>query len=266
MFLHFENNFVYLFFTLRYETLDIKQFDILDNVITFSENDLLRIVQTNFTFESQKSKKIFSYDSISDQLSERYFQSKPVVNIEKMFVFEYADEISDSTVFNKLSDIILQENLELSIQVEVFFDFKNINEISEAMNVTKTIINYGKATSAIPNQCLSAFIRRIYSESLIKDIEQIMKSNTMEKCFMKNLKHISVILMMKKALLYTLENQDPFENLHGSFKSNDEINLLIPVNHVFVTSFTSVIFQMVTFQLHLLTDQEFSFYSEYRYY
>ena len=62
MFLHFENNFVYLFFTLRYETLDIKQFDILDNVITFSENDLLRIVQTNFTFEYQKSKKIFSYD------------------------------------------------------------------------------------------------------------------------------------------------------------------------------------------------------------
>ena len=82
---------------------------------------------------------------------------------------------------------------------------------------------------------------------------------------MKNLKHISVILMMKKALLYTLENQDPFEDLHGLFKSQDKIDLLIPMNQVFVTSFTSVIFQMVTFQLHSLTDEEFACYSEYKY-
>lgn len=246
--------------------MDIKQFDIVENIISFSENnDLLRIIQTNFTFESEKEKKIFRFDCITDQISDRYFQSKPVISIENMFLFEYADEINDNTVFAKLSDIIAQENLELSVQVEVFFDFKNINEISEAMNITKTLINYGKATSASPDLSLSLFIRKIYPESFIKDIEQILKSNTMDRCCMKNLKHISVILMMKKALLYTLENQDPFEDLHGLFKSQDKIDLLIPMNQVFVTSFTSVIFQMVTFQLYSLTDEEFACYSEYKY-
>lgn len=94
--------------------------------------------------------------------------------MQRMFIFEYADEIRNSAIFNKLHEIVPQQNLELIIQADVFNDFKNVNEISEALNIIKTIIKFGKATSANSDQYVAMFLKKIYVENSRRNFEQIL--------------------------------------------------------------------------------------------
>jgi hypothetical protein len=62
-----------------------------------------------------------------------------------------------------------------SIQLQITNEFKNINELSEALNILKIIINYAAATSVEPDQPISYFIKRIYFDN-IKNSETVLKS------------------------------------------------------------------------------------------
>ena len=67
--------------SIEYEKLDAGLFENQDFAIIFNENnDLLRIVQANFIFESKNLN--FNYENISDQICERLFQSRPLINME----------------------------------------------------------------------------------------------------------------------------------------------------------------------------------------
>lgn len=46
-----------------------------------SENELVRIVQSNFSFNSVHSTFVFQYESISERIVERYFQAKPLIDL-----------------------------------------------------------------------------------------------------------------------------------------------------------------------------------------
>lgn len=71
-----------LSFFLSYEVVDVKLFDNPEYLIHFDENDdLLRIIQTNFTYDSKNSKCIFRYENITNQIIDKYFQTKPLINI-----------------------------------------------------------------------------------------------------------------------------------------------------------------------------------------
>lgn len=47
-----------------------------------SDNDILRIAQSNFSYISSESKYIFRYESITEKITERYFQRKPLIDLE----------------------------------------------------------------------------------------------------------------------------------------------------------------------------------------
>lgn len=52
-----------------------------------SVNELLRIVQSNFTFDSAQSTFSFRFDSISDQIIQRYFQRRPLIDLDVCFIY-----------------------------------------------------------------------------------------------------------------------------------------------------------------------------------
>ena len=65
--------------------------------------------------------------------------------------------------------------------------------------------------------------------------------------------------MMKRSVLYTINNQDPFDYLNPAFKSNDSIELLdlnlLDSNSILVSVLIAV-FQIITFDLSALNNEE----------
>lgn len=186
------------------------------------------------------------------KIIDKYFQTKPLINILQIPLFEYADEINDSALFYRLNEIIVQKSLDLATQAEIFNEFKTINEVSEGLNHLKIVINYAKATSANSEEKVSSFMKKIYRENSMKNFEMILKLNISEKCYLKHLKHVCIILMMRKSFFYSLSNQDPFENLNPAFKEySNETSLLLAFDLILITSLSFVIYQLITYLLSL---------------
>lgn len=80
-------------------------------------------------------------------------------------------------MFNKLQEIITQENLDLGTQTVIFKEFKTMNETSEALNIIKIVINYSKAASANSNLSISSFIKKIYADESLRHVELVLKFN-----------------------------------------------------------------------------------------
>ena len=75
---------------------------------------------------------------------------------------------------------ILKEFIDQVIQMKIFNEFKAIGEISDALNITKIIINYAMTTSSSGDESLNKFIARIYSESTLKSAQSNLKFNVSE--------------------------------------------------------------------------------------
>ena len=72
--------------------------------------------------------------------------------------------------------IKLKEPLDVNLQFEIIEDFKKINELSEALNTLKIIINYAMTTSANTDELVSHFIKKIYSDLEIRSAEFFLKT------------------------------------------------------------------------------------------
>lgn len=77
------------FINFRHEIFDVKLFENPEYIIQFEENDdLLRIIQFNFSYDSKNSKCIFRYENITNQIIDKYFQTKPLINIPVISVIK----------------------------------------------------------------------------------------------------------------------------------------------------------------------------------
>lgn len=238
--------------------MSIDMFENADLIVKFDENnDLFRLVQANFTYDSKLLKCIYKFRNIENQLINRYLRAKPKIDLQHMQLFEYSDEINDLSIFKQIEQKTL---LDLTTQIDLIDEFNKINEISEALNTLKVVINYASTLSADSTETINSFIRKIYSndQSLYKLSEQILKTKIIEKCQLKHLKHVWILLMMKRGILYTINNQDPFDHLPESFKTDKPIEFntsLLDSNSVWV-SVLVVFYQIITFDLSLLHGEE----------
>jgi hypothetical protein len=224
---------------LRTEPIDVRTIVNREFVINYDLNrDLLPIVKSNFSYNAIDSTCKFRYQSITDKIVDRYFQTKAFINLKTIPLYEYADEINDFTLFSKLNEIIQQvsrvvvfcllfflllvyklmkiltiskEIMDAKNQMDVFNDFKNINQTADALNVLKIIINYARTTSAKGDEIISNFIKRIYLDSTLANYEQILKPNIAFNCELRHLRHIWLILMTKRAYLYTINRTVRYE-------------------------------------------------------
>ena len=157
-----------------------KKSELFDNrdylVITNKTNDLSRIVQANFSYDSKNLKCVFKYDNIESQIIDKYLRTKPNIDLNTIPKFEYSDEITDFIIFKRLNDSIHQESLDINLQTEIVDDFKKTNEISEALNALKIIINYAMTTSSNSNETVINYMKKIYTELEIKSSEAALKN------------------------------------------------------------------------------------------
>lgn len=237
--------------SLEYAANNIELFENENAIIRFDENsDLFRLVQANFTYDLKNLKCVYNYRNIENQLINRYLRSKALIDLNSIKLFEYADEISDLILLRKLEHNCL---LDLVTQCDINDEFKKIDEISEALNIVKIIINYASTLSVRSSESLSSFIKKIYSNdsNLVKHAEQMLKTKIVDKCNLGHLKHIWLILMMKKSIMYTKHNQDPFDYLNSAFKDEiefDDALKMIDTNSLLV-SVLLVLYQIITFDL-----------------
>jgi hypothetical protein len=104
--------------------LDINQFDNQDFIIQFgSKTNLLRLITSNYEFDSKNSKLIFDYHKIQRKLVENFIQSKPLIQldtIEKSILFEYSNEMNDiDEILIRLSTEVKQELVDEGTQKAV---------------------------------------------------------------------------------------------------------------------------------------------------
>ena len=237
------------------DEVELKHFENPEFVISITEDELLRVVQSNFSFDSKNSKCLFRFENISNKIIEK-FQDKPLISLANFAVFEYCDEISDSTFFNKLDEVITQEICEPDVQMNIFEEFKNINELSETINLVKIMINYARSTSASREESIGKFLRKIRFDQSHRNAENLLKLNITERCALKHMKHVYVILMTKRSLLLSIQDQDPFESLSEAFKAKNEFELKT-FNKNLIIWLTIIINQLVFFRLVTLTEEDF---------
>ena len=244
------------------ESIDVSLFENKEHVITFEENsDLLRIIHYNFTYDSKAYKCIFNYENITNQIVERYLQTKQLIDMKTLPLFEYSDEINDQTLLTKLNQVIKQDLIDLIIQSNIFNEFKTINQTAEMLNILKIVINYAKTTMPSPNMNLSDYMRKIYIDSALNtsatsDLAQSL--TIVGACQMNHLKHLWTLLKMKKAFLYTMNNLDPFESLNNKLKDSSagsELELLVSPSPTQILSLAFVIYQLI--EHYCRNDNEF---------
>ena len=66
--------------------------------------------------------------------------------------------------------------MDINLQIEIIEDFKKTNELSEALNALKIIINYAMTTSSDPKLSVNQFMKKIYTELEIKSSESVLKN------------------------------------------------------------------------------------------
>ncbi len=76
--------------------------------------------------------------------------------------------------------------MDINLQLEIIDDFKIANELSEALNALKIIINYAMTTSSDPKLAIIQFMKKIYTELEIKSSESVLK-NKVIYLFLKSL-------------------------------------------------------------------------------
>jgi hypothetical protein len=222
------------------DSVSIELFENPDLIIKFDENnDLFRLVHANFWYDSKNLKCVYKFKNIENQIINRYLRAKPKINLQAMELFEYSDEINDFSIFKRIENNNNNNSnnlLDINTQIEIIQDFKKINEISEALNTLKVIMNYASTLSTDSREKISSFVRKIYYNDLqlVKESEQILKEKIIEKCQVEHLKNVWIILMMKRCVLYTINNQDPYDYLNSAFKSTEEIELF-DLNHLLVS-------------------------------
>jgi hypothetical protein len=150
-------------------------------------------------------------------------------------------------IFFRLNNQIKQELVDEETQKVIYKEFKQISETSEALHVLKTMINFACITSHNPDLQLSELIKSIYIQNTA--VDSILKSKIIESCRLKHLKHIWLIIMMRRAVLFTIASQDPFEMLEEMFRdiiSNDiQSSLKIPSNSLALVSIALVFHQLI---------------------
>ena len=65
--------------------------------------------------------------------------------------------------------------------MKIFNEFREISEISDALNMLKIIINYAKTASSAGTENVSKFIARIYTEIHLKTAQATLKFNVSRK-------------------------------------------------------------------------------------
>jgi hypothetical protein len=233
------------------EIYDAIMFDKEDNIIVYEDIELLKIIKHNYSYDKESKKWFFKFEKISNLICDTFFKNKPKCNLKTIQLFEYADEINDYSLFNKLNEVIPQDCIDSVIQIKIFKEFKDITETSDALNLVKIIINYAKTTSASSDENLKLFIERIYAENNLKTARDALKFNIQDYCQLKHLKNLWIVLMIKKMIFNYRNDQPPFENLHSEFKN---VNSVVKVpfantNPNTVLSLSVVLFQIIEFQL-----------------
>jgi hypothetical protein len=154
---------------------------------------------------------LFRYENIEYQIVDKYIRNKPRVNNKRLYQFEYSDEISDFGVFKRLNEACEQAPFgDFKVQMEIMDEFGKINELSEALNVLKVVINYAISTSTPGHVTLADFLDRIFAndEAYLRSTLAALKSRIVQATKLQHLKHIWITLMMKRALiLFTLSDQ-----------------------------------------------------------
>ena len=69
-----------------------------------------------------------------------------------------------------------KESLDINLQIEIIDDFKKTNELSEALNALKIIINYAMTASSNSNEPVINFMKKIYTDLEIKTSEVVLKN------------------------------------------------------------------------------------------
>lgn len=156
----------------------IENFENLANLIVFDKSsDLMRIIQSNFSYDSKNLKFIFRYENIEHQLIDRFLRNKPKVNLDTIFLFEFSDELKDTSVFNRLNQVCRQEALPSAENwIEIMSEFSQVTELSDALNTLKIIINYILTTTPSQDTDLLTFLSQIFlQESILKHTETVLK-------------------------------------------------------------------------------------------
>ena len=248
-------------YKLRIETvqeLDINLFENSEFIIQFNtKGNLLRLITSNYEYDSKNSKLIFHYEKIQRQLIENFIQSKPLINMKsfnKSIVFEYSEEMNDMEILIRLNNEIKQELLDEGTQKAIYDEFKQINETSEALHVLKTIINFACTTSNDKDIKLSDFVKVVYIQN--NSVDTILKSRIIENCKLMHLKHIWLIVMMKRAVLFTVNDQESFEMLDDLFRKviQDENQMVLKIasNSLTLVSIALVFYQLIVLFIYPL--------------
>ena len=147
------------------------------------------------------------------------------------------------------------------VQINLLKEFEQINDISEELNTLKIIINYASTTLINSDASIISFVDKIYPSNQSHQSHQsakkrIMKSKILENCQLKHLKHIWLLLNIKRSMLYTINNQDPFETLSNAFKKPTKpIRLKVNMDSSMILSVLSVVYQVITIYLHSFNEE-----------
>lgn len=238
-------------------------FDNESELISFDKHsDLLRILQSNFSFNSLELKFVFPYEKIENSILDKYLRSKAQIDLNSIPIFEYSDEITYFRTFKRLNEQVVQKSMRLEYQAEILDQFKNISELSEALNTLRLIIDYAIVTSFRPNDSLADFLKKIYSDSLLKQTESILKSKILEYAKLKNLKVIWILLAAKKSILSTNSGQDSFETLNDLFKKNSLLKLDLNMDRSSLISLTLILYQIIDLILSPKKGDDIEIYSK----
>lgn len=136
----------------------------------------------------------------------------------------------------------------------MFGDYEQINDVSEELNILKIVINYASTTAIDSSTTIASFINKIYPSSGCTGGQKVLKSKTVEACELKHLKHIWLLLNVRRSMLYTISGQDPFEMLRDTYKEEKTFRLRVGLDPGLVVSVLSVIYQLVTSCLNTTDD------------
>ncbi|XP_052215091.1 E3 ubiquitin-protein ligase rnf213-alpha-like isoform X2 [Dreissena polymorpha] len=181
------------------------------------DHDLLPLVLANcrYSFEVGTQTNIeYDFDGMERQLMDRLLNSKSKIEIQqylKMDLMVYRTEMSNSSVFKRLNEIIKQEPLNFTLRNQIIEEFHHVRDACTSIDKLDIAISFLQTIGGDPNMPLTTFM-----ENTIQMKNAVHGQKVQQFCQLKHAKALWLLLSFQRSKLlvdYLGDIQDVFTTL-----------------------------------------------------
>jgi hypothetical protein len=199
-------------------SIDIENVNNADCIAFSVDKDILQFVclNSNYSLETQQKLGVdYNFKRIEALIETKLLAGKKIFNISSIPLIQFCDEINDSTLFEDLHRKLNQDELSPKDKQDLISEFNQPIQLTELIRKLRIVIDFIVTCGcSSTNMKIVEYTTNVLKMDLPKNVHSIIAN--LETVYLRSILNV---LFLKRGILLTGHNQDPFDQLDSKFKA-----------------------------------------------